>query len=166
MIPERLRTQLRHFFAGRVCILGVGNRDRRDDGVGPLLVDGLRGRTGAVLIDAGEVPENHLERSVRTEPDAVLMIDALDLGRAPGTVRFVSPRALHDAGVSTHASSLALCAEYIGARTGAPVALLGIQPGDMGAGAGLSADVAAAMTEVREVLQQLLPCRGSSSTRG
>lgn len=161
MIPRRQRAQLRRFLAGRVCVLGVGNRDRRDDGVGSLLVDALRARTSAVLIDAGEVPENYLERSVRARPDAVLLVDAVDLGATPGTVQFVSPRTLHDAGVSTHASSLALCAEYIGARTGAPVALLGIQPADVGPGAGLSGDVAAAMIAVRDTLQNLLPGRGA-----
>src|SRR5574342_1091615 len=44
----------------RVLILGVGNRLRGDDAVGPLLVEHLQGKVDIPLIDAGEVPENYL----------------------------------------------------------------------------------------------------------
>ncbi len=44
----------------RTVILGVGNPLHGDDAIGPNLVDRLRGRLEATLINAGEVPENYL----------------------------------------------------------------------------------------------------------
>ena len=153
MSPDALEQLLQ----GRVCIVGVGNRLRRDDGVGPLLVDALAGRTRAAgLLDAGDVPENHLERVVGTEPDAVLIVDAVDLRAAPGVVELLGIDAIRAAGVSTHAASLALCADYIAGRTGASVALLGIQPADVRLGTGLSPAVAEAAAGLSEVLCRLL----------
>ena len=148
---------LERFLHGRVCIVGVGNRLRRDDGVGPLVVDALTERTGAAaLIDAGDVPENYLERVVGTEPDTVLFVDAVDLRAAPGTAELIGVEAIRATGVSTHAASLALCADYIAGRTGASVALLGIQPADIHLGTGLSPAVAGAAAGLSEVLCRLL----------
>ncbi len=149
---------LERFLHGRVCIVGVGNRDRRDDAVGPLVVGLIAGRTRAAgVVDAGDVPENHLERVVGTAPDAVLIVDAVDLGAEPGAVELLGPEAIRDAGVSTHASSLALCADYIVRRTGASVALLGVQPADVGLGTNLSPAVAEAAVEIGLLLCRLLP---------
>ncbi len=156
LMPESLCTQLRRFAFGRVCVVGVGNRERGDDGVGCRVVDALRGHAGAMLVEAGEVPENHLERVVRARPNAVLMVDAVDLGAAPGVVRLLPPQTLVRSGLSTHATSLSLCADYIAARTGAAVAVVAIQPADLTPGAQLSGAVACAVTEVCDALARAL----------
>ena len=66
--------QLERLVAGRVCILGVGNRYRRDDGAGSLVAEHLAGRTDALIVDAGAVPENYLEKVARWRPDVILKL--------------------------------------------------------------------------------------------
>ena len=142
--------QLRQVLQGRVCVLGVGNRDRRDDGAGSVVAEHLAGRTAARVIDAGTVPENRLEQVARLQPDTVLILDACDFGGSPGDVRILDPMDLHSSGISTHSLSLQMAAGFLMARTQARLALLAIQPADIGAGPGLSAPVAGAVERVRK----------------
>ena len=51
-------------------------------------------------------------------------------------------------GLSTHAGSPAMLAEYLQARTGARVGLLAIQPGDTSEGGELSPAIAATMQDL------------------
>ena len=127
-----------------VCIIGVGNRDRGDDGVGSLLAERLARRHCGPIIDAGAVPENHLERVARAGSDTVLIIDAVDFGGDPGECRLLDPHQMGPSGLSSHALSLAMTAEYLKARTQARLALLAIQPVDIRPGSALSDSVSRA----------------------
>lgn len=157
-VPDSLRRVL----SGSVCILGVGNRHRRDDGIGSLIAKRLAGRLSAQAIDAGTVPENYLEKVARSRPDAVLFVDAVDFGGDPGEWRVLDPGALALGGLSSHALSLRMAAEYLSARTQAHVALLAVQPADVGAGTELSGKVSQTMEFLEETLVHALegdlPC--------
>lgn len=148
--------QLKQLLAGRVCVLGVGNRCRRDDGAGSLLAEHLGRRTGAAVIDAGAVPENYLEKVARSHPDTILIIDAVDFAAAAGDQRIFEPESIALAGFSTHALTLRLAADFLKARTQARVALLAIQPADIGWGVGLSKEVSRAVGLVEESLLAIL----------
>jgi hydrogenase 3 maturation protease len=134
--------QLKDFVRGRVCILGIGNRQWRDDGIGSYLAEALEACTGLDVIDAGFIPENHLEAVANRKPDCILMVDATDFGGEPGQARLIFPDKVSYSGVSTHAGSLRMLAEYMHQRTRAPIALLAVQPGDTSAGESLSPAVA------------------------
>ena len=151
-----LPDQLRQLLVGRVCVLGVGNRCRRDDGAGSLLAERLGRRTGAVVIDAGAVPENHLEKMARSHPDTILIVDAVDFGGTAGDQRIFEPESIAFAGLSTHALTLRLAADFLKARTQARLAFLAIQPADIRWGAGLSKEVARAVGFVEESLVAIL----------
>ncbi len=157
-VPESLERVL----SGSVCILGVGNRHRRDDGIGSLIAKGLAGRRYAQAIDAGTVPENYLEMVARSRPDTVLVVDAVDFGGDPGEWRVLDPGAIALDGLSSHALSLRMAAEYLSARTQAHVALLAVQPADVGAGTELSDEVSQTMDFLEETLAHVLeedrPC--------
>lgn len=139
MRPE---TDLRNFLAGRVCLLGFGNRLWGDDGAGSLLAEELEDCPGVFAIDGGMVPENHLERVAACEPGTVLLLDAGDFGGKPGDWRLLQPGESLLAGMSTHAGSPNMLARYLEVRTNAKVGLLLIQPGGMEYGEGLSDEVA------------------------
>ena len=143
---------LRRLLAGRVCVLGVGNRTRGDDGAGSLVAERLAGRTDALVIDAGAVPENYLEKVARWCPDSILIVDAVDFGGAPGDLRLLTPQAVGPAGLSSHALSLQMGADYLKARTKARLALLAIQPADLRLRAKLSEQVAQAVEQAVEIL--------------
>lgn len=145
-------SQLKRTFGGRVCVLGVGNRYRRDDGAGSLVAEYLVGRTDARSIDAGEVPENYLEQVAQSHPDTVLILDAFDFGGAPGDLRILDPDRVGASGLSTHALSLRMTAEYLSIRTRARLVFLAIQPADIGFGTELSENVSRAVELLKETL--------------
>ena len=141
---------------GRVCVVGIGNRLAGDDGAGSVVAERLAGRVAGRVIDAGSTPENHLEPIIRDEPDTILLVDAVDFGGEPGSVRILDPRALAAGGLSTHATSLAMIHDYLSARSPAGSVLLGIQPGLLRLGSALSEDVAAAVETVASRVAELL----------
>ena len=139
--PDRLKEQLEGFIDGRFCLLGIGNRYWRDDGVGSLVAEAMKPCLGPGAIDAGATPENHLETIALRNPDSILLVDATDFGSDAGDARVISPEKVSYSGVSTHAGSLRMLAMYLQERTKAPIALLAIQPADTSAGEGLSPPV-------------------------
>ena len=125
-----LKEQLSSFIDGNVCLMGIGNRHWHDDGVGSYIAEALESCPGLDVVDAGFIPENHLETVAGKHPDTILMVDATDFGGEPGQARLIYPDKVAYSGVSTHAGSLRMLAEYMQARTHAHVALLAIQPAD------------------------------------
>ncbi len=148
--------RLKGLLSGRVCVLGVGNRDRCDDGAGSLVAERLGGRTGALAIDAGAVPENYLEKVARSSPDTVLILDAVDFGGTAGEIRFLEPGSIALSGLSTHALSLQMTADYLKARTRARLAVLAIQPANVEYGTELSDEVTCAVGLLHETLSDAL----------
>lgn len=153
--------QLKGRLFGRVCVLGVGNRYRCDDGAGSLVAERLGGRTGALTIDAGAVPENYLEKVARSRPDTILILEAVDFGGAAGEIRILDPGSIAPSGLSTHALSLQMAAEFLKARTRARLVVLAIQPANVGYGTELSDAVTRAVVLVQETLSEALPERAS-----
>jgi hydrogenase maturation protease len=155
----QFKEQLSEFVSGHVCVLGIGNRYWHDDGVGSYIAEALESAPGFDVIDAGFIPENHLETVARRKPDSILMVDASDFGAAPGEARLLHPDKVAYSGVSTHAGSLRMLSEYLHARTQARIALLAIQPADTSAGEGLSPTVC----KTFETLLDILPVTCSHS---
>lgn len=133
----------------RIAVVGVGQRLRGDDGAGPAVAQRLAPLAGASLlvIDGGHAPENCLGPIVRFCPDAILFIDAARGGNAPGELIWLRPDEADSRGGSTHALSLAMLAGYLSAETGAAVQVLGIEPGEMAFGEGLSPVVKEAVAQ-------------------
>jgi hydrogenase maturation protease len=155
-VGTSLGDRLDRVLAGCVCVLGVGNRDRADDAAGSLVARALAPRVGATVLDAGGVPENYLEKVARAGPDTVLVVDALDFGAPAGECTVMAARAVAGAGLSSHALSLDVAAEYLEARCGASVMLLGIQPRRIVDGGAPSPEVEAAIRRVVEALAERL----------
>jgi len=147
-----LEDQLNSFIDGNVCLMGIGNRHWHDDGVGSYIAEALEPCPGFDAVDAGFIPENHLEKVADNHPDTILMIDATDFGGEPGQARLIFPDKIAYSGVSTHAGSLRMLAEYMSARTHAHVGLLAIQPADTSAGESLSPVVSETLKDLLENL--------------
>jgi hydrogenase 3 maturation protease len=132
-------------------VIGVGNRMRGDDAVGCMVIDELAGFDLAATIDAGNAPENYIQPVTQLAPGRVLVVDACDLGARPGEFRLLDRRAIEDLSyglLSTHTLPLTLTIEMLVQETGAEVQLLGIQPGRIEFGQGLSEEVAQALPAV------------------
>ena len=81
----------------------------------------------------------------RSNPDTVLIVDAVDFDGPPGEARLLEPTSITAGGLSTHASSLQMVADYLKARAGARSLLLAIQPADVSPGEGLTEPVSRTM---------------------
>jgi len=112
----------------RTVILGVGNILQGDDAIGPNLVDLLRGRVEATLINAGEVPENYLSSIRAAQPEVVMIIVAIELGAEPGCIIVLDADRLRAIGNFTRNPGLAFLTVMIQDGTGAEVLLVGVQP--------------------------------------
>ena len=139
------------------CLVGVGNPLRRDDGVGPWIVEAVRTAvtgTRLRLIDAQDVPENFVHSIARDECHNVVFIDAVAAGGAPGTVVFGPLADLAEAeSFSTHKLALSLSGKFL-ETAGKRVFLLGIVPADLEFGAGLTADVARSAASLRDLIRR------------
>jgi len=122
----------------KLVILGVGNTMRGDDGIGPALIERLQGKVEAVLIDAGEVPENFIGPIEAGQPDIIIIIDAADMGAKAGEVAFLEIDQIAEIGLTTHNASLALIARLLQSSTQADIFVLGIQPEDISFGTPMS----------------------------
>ncbi|HEY3421784.1 MAG TPA: hydrogenase maturation protease, partial [Methanocellaceae archaeon] len=84
---DSLQTGLSQRFRGkcqeRIVFVGVGNRMRGDDGLGPVLIDMLKDRVSHA-IDAGSTPENCTSVVKRLKPEVIVFIDAVKFDKQPG----------------------------------------------------------------------------------
>ena len=137
-----------------LVVLGIGNELRRDDAIGPAVVRLLAKSDKLVAIDCATAPENFLGTVKKLKPEKVIMVDACDFGGKPGEFRMFSLARLKKmpwATVSTHTLPLALIGTLIKNEVGCRVELLGVQPGTVEFGEGLSDAVRAAQQKIVEL---------------
>jgi hydrogenase maturation protease len=143
-----------------MLVLGAGNSFRRDDAAGLAAARRLRRRlSGDVRVLEREGDLASLLEDWGAADDVVI-IDATSSGVTPGTVRRFEAHArclpAVFSRVSTHAFGVAEAIELARAlgRLPARVVVYGIEGRDFAAGEGLSPEVAAAVDEVVERVEQ------------
>lgn len=74
-----------------LTVIGVGNRLRGDDAIGPMVIDALRKKPDprVILVDAGSDALGILE--YLDDQDAVVIIDACRMHKEPGSVVVFAP---------------------------------------------------------------------------
>ena len=132
-LKKKLAARLRDIPRDRIVFVGVGNRLRGDDGIGPKTIDLLEGRVPHAL-DVDAVPENFTGIIKRLNPSAIVFIDALDFGSSPGNMRLIEASDVQGYGASTHNLPLDISMEYLRHETCADVFLVGVQPERIGEG--------------------------------
>ena len=151
----------------RILVAGVGNLLRGDDGFGVEAAHRLQEMTlpeGVTVVETG-IGGIHLVQEILAGFDALIVLDAVDRGRSPGTVMVIEPEIETTEGLSqmqkldyladmhyakpSKALMLAQALDVLPARA----VLVGCQPEDAERyGEGLSEPVAAAVeVAVREV---------------
>jgi len=143
--------------SGSLLVLGLGNVLLRDEGVGIHLLRELERRAasgdvslpaGTRLVDGGTMGLDLLPLLAGAR--AVLLLDALDLRLAPGTVAVLRGDALRAGVDGTRVVQRAgvgdlLAAARLAGVLPAAVALVGVQPAEIAIGLALSAAVRAAL---------------------
>ncbi len=152
---------LRKHLKGKIVVVGIGNTLRGDDGAGPELIRKLKisfshSRPPPIyLIDAGDVPENYLQKIAGYKPDTILLVDAVDFQSPPGSITITDAGAIRNDTISTHNASLKLVMDYLKKETKADIFLLGIQPGNLAFGSGLSKPVRQAVEKIKKDFEKL-----------
>lgn len=137
------------FTGRRTVIIGVGNEFRGDDAAGimairslmkllaargigflqpPILEQKLYETKSLFLIEGGPAPENYSGAIRLFQPEAVVLIDAADMGLKQGQFSWVEWGQVSGFGGSTHTSSLSMFAEFLRRECQCVVFILGIQP--------------------------------------
>jgi len=125
-----LREQLEQCFAGRVCLMGLGNSDYGDDGFGVRLAEALVVAGVSDVIVAGTTPDRFVGRVAGEGFDHIIFLDAVEFGGAPGLVVFLDAgeMAARFPQISTHKISLGTLAQWVESGSPTRAHLLGVQP--------------------------------------
>lgn len=160
---------------GPALVIGVGNILLRDEGVGVRVARELEALVrsgqiqvppGSMIVDGGTLGLDLLP--MIEDSRALVLIDAVDLGRQPGAVAVMRGPALHGT-LARHASphevgvrDLLALARFAGSLPDA-VALVGIQPGEVAVGLELTEPVEAALPfAIEAVVAELRELAGTA----
>jgi hydrogenase maturation protease len=154
-----LRDDLRRRLTARVCLVGIGNPDRGDDGFGARLAEAVRTLGYPDVIVAERTPERYMTQLSRGDFQTVLFLDAVEMGAAPGGVVLLEGREIvaRYPQVSTHKLSLGALARLIETESPTRVFLLGVQPQSVDDASGLSEPVRTTLEVLRDLLAEVLP---------
>jgi hydrogenase maturation protease len=153
-------------------IIGIGNVSRRDDGAGPSFVRECRSRLrdapGVKLFESDGDPAELL--GLWAGVPLVIVVDAASSGRPPGTVTEVDlTSGSNGVGLrhSTHAMGLTEAVQLGRAlgRMPAELRVFAIEGEDFSHGEGLSPLVARAVTELVQVVEEIVGCGELQSKR-
>ncbi len=153
--------------SARVVVIGVGNRYRRDDGFGPTVIDAI----------AAELPPDVVVHESDGEPTRLLdMWDGADLavvvetvrqGAEPGTIADIDATTGLDAAADggaggTHSLGIADAIALARAleRTPRRLRVIGVEPADLGQGAGLSDAVTRSLATVSRLVLDVVRAHG------
>jgi hydrogenase 3 maturation protease len=154
-----LADELAARLSGNVVVVGVGNPLRGDDAAGCLVARRLHGTPGVRVIEAEEVPESFVGDIAAAVPDAVAMVDAVDLGREPGAVALLEKEQVAAYAPTTHRMPLSLVMEVAHRRTGADVFLIAVQPSRVDFGTLTTPEVSDSVERLAGMLGEILRTR-------
>ena len=144
----------------RVIVLGVGNTLRRDDGFGVYVASSLKRfkLRDVLILEAGASPENVLDDILGFNPSHLVVVDSVEMERRPGDLVVAGLESIADEiTVSTHRLPMTLLVKYLrlmGFK--GRVVVVGVQPGDLSFGEGLTPQVREAADMVVDVLRNVL----------
>ena len=153
---------------GRVAFVGIGNPDLGDDAAGLHLAARLsRSLPPPHAVYSGGTTPERCVRALREERfSTVVLLDAAEFNAPPGTVAWFESQEFQSRfpAVSTHKIPLALLARLIAEGSSCRISLLGIQPGSLRPGSGLSPVVATTVECLEALVLDELQDRWTPST--
>jgi len=131
---------------------------RGDDGCGPKLIENLKNRQiRAHLFDCGTVPENYIFPILSTSCDTIILVDAADIGAAPGSIKVLPLDDLSHFGLSTHNSSIRLFTDLLmTGKDNLNIFAVSIQPKTIAFGDSLSEEVKKGISVLTDIFTEAL----------
>ncbi|MGC9529592.1 MAG: hydrogenase 3 maturation endopeptidase HyCI [Candidatus Bipolaricaulaceae bacterium] len=133
------------------ALLGLGNPLGRDDAVGLWVAEELVGSCWTVF-RGGTAPENVVGKIARLRPAKLVIVDAADMGLPAGSFRRLPLAGSATMLTSTHGLPLTFLLGQLTACSA--LSLVGVQPGALGLGQGLTPEVQAGARELVALLAQ------------
>ncbi|MBN1330525.1 MAG: hydrogenase maturation protease [Candidatus Heimdallarchaeota archaeon] len=145
----------------KICLMGIGNFDRADDAVGIAIIEELQKfkfPSNIKLINAGPVPESFTGVIKREEPDFLIIIDAAQMDKAPGTIKVFTEKNIDTAYmVTSHKVPMTMYTKYLkNTLKNLTTIFIGIQPFSVSYMVEMSPEVKKSITILCEYLVELL----------
>jgi hydrogenase 3 maturation protease len=155
---QQIFEQLNKLRVSSTIIVGIGNTLKGDDAVGPFICEQLRqAKISAQIIDAGTVPENYIQPIIKKSPQNLLIIDAIDFGAEPGTIKMFEAEQLDSLAISTHTLSPRLFIDMIRQSVELEVYCIGVQPAQTKLAQPVSPHVDKAIKLLCSILMEIFP---------
>jgi hydrogenase 3 maturation protease len=144
----------------RLALLGIGNELNGDDAAGVAVVRRLRARMperpDRMLVEAGPAPENFSGPLRRFAPDWVLLVDAAEMGQAPGATAWLEWQQAAGLSASTHTLPPTVLSKFLIHELGCRVGLIVIQAAQTNFDAPMTPAVSAAVSRAARRLAEIL----------
>ena len=151
----------------KIAYVGVGSELNGDDAAGLWVVRGLapllKDKPHLLCLDSGINPENAIGPLRKFAPEAVVIIDAADMGQAAGSVQFIESGRVDGINFSTHSLPMNMIGDYLESELNCAVWLLGIQPAGLEFGEPLTGVVE---NTVKEIVVELAKISMENTGKG
>jgi len=148
-VPEKLISLLSHDDR-KILFVGIGNLLRQDDGAGVFISTQIR-ETDRIKVITPEVSiENYIGKINSIDHDILVLIDCVDMKRAPGSFDLIPVDQVRDLTFNTHNISLKKLSEFFRKE----VLILAIQPESVAFGENLSYIVHEACNKIIELINK------------
>jgi hydrogenase maturation protease len=151
-----LVNQLSELLSEKTCIVGMGNYYRNDDVAGLKIVDSLKNRITAKhikIMNVEDVLESYVFPIAGQDCKNVLIIDAVNVNSAPGSILFAGMDELDELNNSFSSHKISLeAAGRIFKEYGKKTYLLGIAVENIDFGTGISAEVRKSISLLSDLL--------------
>jgi len=134
-----------------VLFVGIGNVLKQDDGVGVYISQMIQESDSIRSLTVEQSLENYIGKINQLKPGALVFIDCLFFNEKPGYADIVSADEILEHTTNTHNVSLKRIAEFFKM----PVIIIGIQPGSVRYGEGLTPKVLKAADEIIKKINAL-----------
>lgn len=121
----------------KILFVGIGNVLKHDDGVGVYICDRIISNSNIQTLSVEQSIENYIGKINSMNADRLVLVDSVFFNRYPGYTDLLPVNELIDHTTHTHNISLNKTGELFKM----PVDVLGIQPGDVSFGEGLTPQV-------------------------
>ena len=119
----------------KIVILGIGNNEKGDDGVGILCAKKLKKllikNTNILVINGGNIPESWTGKIRSFSPDWTILIDACKKGEKPGSIFIIKKNEISYTDISTHRIPLSMLVSYLEDEINTKTLFIGVEPENM-----------------------------------
>ncbi len=148
----------------KLTVLGVGNPDNGDDGVGLYVIELLKKEhlpDWVELINCERVPEHFLGKLEKMKPNRIIVVDAANMHEVPGAIA-IFPQEMISQGYnfSTHTLSLTMLNDFLKETIAdLKVLYIGLQPKQTVFETNISKECKIAAEELAKVISDLIKNR-------